>query len=271
MTATRRIRWGDKDKYFGPLTYSKDDRYKHTAIVISSGDDEDRQGCRIRISGFGHTLILALPPVIKPWRKKVRAGWDEQTINRLGRDWYWDVHEREYGFSYSNGFLNFALGRQTHDSSTEQRWSCFLPWTQWRHVRRSFYGLDGQHFWTEPNHDGRLGTAEREDNWAKMKSCPAQKFAFTDYDGEQLTAKTRIEEREWHFGEGLFKWLSVFRNSKISRSLDIEFSGETGRRKGSWKGGTIGHSINMLPGELHKAAFRRYCAEHEMVFGGDAE
>jgi hypothetical protein len=53
--------------------------------------------------------------------------------------------------------------------------------------------------------------------------------------------------------------------------LDIRFSEETGRRKGSWKGGTLGHGIDMLPGELHEAAFRRYCATHEMEFVGAAE
>ena len=46
---------------------------------------------------------------------------------------------------------------------------------------------------------------------------------------------------------------------KIRRSLDLEFSGETGPEKGSWKGGTVGTGIEMLPGELHEAAFRRYC------------
>lgn len=33
-----------------------------------------------------------------------------------------------------------------------------------------------------------------------------------------------------------------------------------------WKGGTTGHAINMLSGELHEAAFRRYCAENNMTF-----
>jgi len=93
-------------------------------------------------------------------------------------------------------------------------------------------------------------------------------MAFRDFDGEELTATTHISEHEWHFGEGQFKWLSLFRRPKISRSLDISFSGETGRRKGSWKGGTTGHSIEMLPGELHYAAFQRYCAEHQMTFIG---
>ena len=105
-------------------------------------------------------------------------------------------------------------------------------------------------------------------NRAAEESCPSLSFEFDDFDAERIVAKTRIDEREWRFGEGWFKWLSLFRRPKVIRSLDIRFSSETGRRKGSWKGGTIGHSIDMLPGELHEAAFRRYCAEHNMTFVG---
>lgn len=40
-----------------------------------------------------------------------------------------------------------------------------------------------------------------------------------------------------------------------------------GPEKGSWKGGTIGHSIEMLPDELHEAAFRRYCDQDHRAKG----
>jgi len=49
-------------------------------------------------------------------------------------------------------------------------------------------------------------------------------------------------------------------------SLDISFSGEVGNRKGSWKGGTVGHSTNMRHDETHKTAFQRYCVENGMTF-----
>ncbi|MBA1156946.1 hypothetical protein [Microvirga mediterraneensis] len=265
---SRAIRWSDNDRYFGPFTYARERQYKRLALVLGSGDDDDYPGCRLRASAFGHTLIVALPPIIKPWRQKVFAtSWDAATVARLGRDWYWDTHEREYGFSCSEGFLQVFLGPQTHDSSTTKSWSKFLPWTQWRHVRHSMYGLDGEHFWTEPERDMRLGRGyDWEAIHAAQEACPSMTFAFTDYDGEELTAKTRIEEREWRFGTGWFKWLSFFRAPKIRRSLDIQFSGGTGRRKGSWKGGTLGHAIDMKPGELHEPAFRRYCAENGMTF-----
>lgn len=281
MGSVNHIRWSDTDVYYGPFTYAKDKNH-NLALVLGSGDDEDYPGCRLRMSAFGHTLILALPPVIQPWRKKVIASiWDAATVARLGRDWYFDTHEREYGFSYNNdmghsgsgGFLQVFLGRQTHDSSNTQSWSCFTPWNNMRFIRTSFYDLQGNHFWTEPQVNWKLLNVQQNidihrDMWEKKETCPTVSFSFTDFDGEVLTAKTRIEEREWRLGTGWFKWLSWFREPLIRRSLDIDFSGETGKRKGSWKGGTVGHSIEMLPSELHEVAFRRYCAEHEMTFLG---
>lgn len=128
-------------------------------------------------------------------------------------------------------------------------------------MRHSFYGLDGQHFWTSS--EGTNWAALGDDRWRAERdvedACPSRTFRFIDFDGEEIECKTRIEEREWHKGTGWFKWLRFITKPKIHRSLDLDFSKEVGRRKGSWKGGTTGHSIEMLPGELHEAAFRRYC------------
>jgi len=269
-------RWGDNDHYFGPFTFAFRERWRHFAVVLSSADDDDR-GANLRISAFGNTMIVAMPNwIIRPYRTKVYPGWDDVTVKRLGRDWYWDVDERVFGFTLCDGHLSVKLGRQTHDSSTTQDWGCFLPWTQWRHVRHSFYGLDGRHFWTESDEEtravSRLGAESRSERYEIVRQwaerCPTMSFAFDDFDGERITATTKIDEREWRFGTGYFKWLSLFRRPKIRRSLDIHFSSETGGRKGSWKGGTIGHSIGMLPDELHEAAFRRYCSENKMTFVG---
>jgi hypothetical protein len=49
----------------------------------------------------------------------------------------------------------------------------------------------------------------------------------------------------------------------------MRFSSEVGERKGSWKGGTIGHSITLLPNELHEAGFRRYCEKEGLKFIGE--
>lgn len=273
----RAIRWSDNDRHLGPFTWSFSD-YRPLTLMLSSwgGGQDDDLPCNLRLSWFFGTLIVALPPILKPHRSKVFPKWDEATVGRLGRDYYWDIDERSYGFTVCDGHLSVHYGRaggSSMDSSIEQRWGCFLPWTQWRHVRHSFYGLSGEHLYDESQERiGKLGTEAWHERWnarqARQDAVPTMVFAFKDFDGEDLKATSKIEEREWRFGEGWFKWLSLFRRAKIVRSLDLKFSGETGKRKGSWKGGTVGHSITMLPGELHEAAFKRYCAEHEMIFDG---
>lgn len=269
MTFFQPHRWTtDHDHFFGPFTYARERKYKTFGIVIASGDHEIHARTRLRVNLFGHTFITCLPPIIHPDRKKVYPGaaWDAATVARLGRDWYYDVSRREYGFSLSgDGFLQVFLGRQTHDSSTTQSWSYFLPFKQWRHIRRSLYNLDGTLFVTlheNPKWNNQAYAA----NEKLTDLCPTVDFDFLDFDKEEIIATTRIEEREWHYGVGWWKWLSWFTRPTVSRSLDIRFSKETGERKGSWKGGTTGHSIAMQPGELHEDAFKRYCAEHEMEF-----
>jgi hypothetical protein len=263
MSNTIARRWGDHDRYFGPFTWSYSDSYPHWAVVLRSRGEEGGDGgrCSLRLSLWKATLIITLPGIVRPWREKVYPKWDAETVNRLGRDWYWNVDPRQYGFNLSDGFLSVYYGRETHDSSTEQRWGYFLPWTQWRHVRHSLYDINGSFYYTIPE---KADWSLRE---AAERDCQHVTFAFEDFDGQRLTAKTRIEEREWHFGTGCFKWLSWFRRPKIRRSLDLEFSDEVGPEKGSWKGGTIGHSIEMLPGELHERAFRRYCDQEHNARG----
>lgn len=270
MTSTRR--WSDNDRYFGPFTYAKDGGYRSIALVASSGDDE-YPGCQVRFSAFGRTLIIAIPKIIRPWKEKfAKVEADRPDVRARIGDHYYHCHQRQYGFALSDSgrvgsrsydFLHVYFGAQTHSSLTDQNWCWSLPWKAWRHVRHSLYSRNGEHFQDIPD------KARYEVYKPIEDACPTVTFAFADYDGEELTAITKIEEREWRRGEGWFKWLSWFYSPMIQRSLDIEFSGETGERKGSWKGGTLGHAITMLDGELHEAAFRRYCGEHNMKFVGE--
>jgi hypothetical protein len=67
-------RWSDENHHFGPFTYSRcRDGYKPLAIVLNSGAGEN-PGCHVRLNGLGHTLIIELPQVIKPWRQWVKTG-----------------------------------------------------------------------------------------------------------------------------------------------------------------------------------------------------
>lgn len=260
----------DNDHRFGPLTWGRcGPSWRPLRLVFSTGgggEDDGEASNNLTGYAFGWVARLNLPTLVQPWRQWVATG--HYSWAKSPDAGYWDVHAKEYGFSISEGFLQVFLGPQTHDSTTTKTWSKFLPWTQWRHVRRSFYGLQGEHFWTQP----KGAACPRDEAWREMdrqrEACPTATFTITDYDGAVIKATTRIEEMEWHFGEGWFKWLSLFRRPMVRRSLDIHFSAEVGTQKGSWKGGLIGTSIEMLPGELHEAAFRRYCEQEHRDKGG---
>jgi len=264
-------RLSDEVSRFGPIEISERGTWRPLYVVLESGDEE-YSGCSLILRALGWTVRVRLPAIIKPYREKVVAQyWDAATIERMGRDWYWEIHQRELGFGYSDGHLSVYLGRQTGDSSTERRWSAFLPWTQWHFHRFSYYGLEGEHLrsWIEPRSrkKGEPWTSRFEEQRDFKASMPKVVFAFTDFDGQAIEATTLIEEREWTFGERAFQWLRFFRRNMVRRCLDLEFSKEVGPEKGSWKGGTVGHSIEMLPGELHEAAFRRYCElEHRSKY-----
>lgn len=264
----KKRRYSGTDFHFWPFTLSKHSHqgYRPAGIVLDSGAFDGESGdCHIKCSAFGYTLVCELPKIISDYRVRHQAkSWDAATIARIGRDWYDEVFSREFGFTFSEGSLHLYFGAQTHDSRTDQNKVIFLPWRNLRFIRTSLYDLKGEHFHTEFDQARNSWTAMT----AVRDACPKARFDFEDFDGQRISATTHIEEREWLNGTGLFRWLAWFKEPQIERSLYLDFSAEVGREKGSWKGGALGHSITMLPGELHEAAFKRYCDQEDRSKSG---
>lgn len=252
----------DNDRHLGPITYARcSDSWRPLRLVYSSGGgDEGAKHNYLTAYAFAWVARVRMPALLRPWRRWVPTGHYEWA--RSPDAGYWDEHPREYGFSLSDGFLQVFMGAQTGDSTTTQDWCAHLPWTQWRFHRFSLYDLDSAEFWTQIERRGN-GVRHRDFDAQReaQDRCGKAQFLLKDHDGELITATTHIEEREWRLGEKWCAWLSVFAKPKIRRSLSINFDKETGPEKGSWKGGTMGTGIDMLPGELHEAAFRRYCEQ----------
>lgn len=252
------IRWSDNQHSFGPFAFSID-RHRQWGLSMQSRDDEDRDAyARVHLGRW--TFIALLPSwLIRPYREKVKfTHISEAEKAQIGRDWYWRIDEREFGAFLSNGALHVRYGRQTNEWPGSKSRCFFLPWREWRQVRHSLYDMNGDLFAHVPD--------DWDDRRKLETACPVLRFDFLDFDGERITATTRIEERQWKAGAGKFKWLSWFKRDRVERFLDLQFSSEVGNRKGSWKGGTVGHSITMLPTELHEAAFRRYCQNEGLTF-----
>lgn len=86
-------------------------------------------------------------------------------------------------------------------------------------------------------------------------------YNFTDkYDGKVIPTKVYIEEREWR--QHWLRKTSFF--AKIIRVIEVNFSEEVGKRKGSWKGGTVGCGYHMKKGETALECIKRM--EVERIF-----
>lgn len=233
-------RLSDNDKYFGPVTIAS--WFKQLGIRFSSGSEPSDGFSRnyILITAFRTAVRIELPRILSPYCDKYGSA------------------EREYGISIdSNGggeydYINIRYGPQTYDSLTTKRLGWFIPWKQWRMVRMTFFNPDQTVFYTCDGHDFFTYYPEKE-------KCPSTQYLIKDYDGEEIVATVRVEEREWKRGEKWFKWVGWFYKPQVRRSLDISFDKEVGPEKGSWKGGTLGHGMEMKAGETIDEAFDRYC------------
>lgn len=246
----------DDDKRFGPLTWGRSGWKNYSVVINSGGSDEGYQHNALVVYFLNWVFRLRLPNIIKPYSRWVDTSKYNWSTNPAGG--YTETFPREYGFRLSDGHFMLYLGAQTHDSTTTQDWGCFLPWTQWRFVRYAIYNPDGSLFFE------RLGSNKGFDaQHAATEAVPKCVFEIEDYDGERIIATTHIEQREWLFGTKWCKFLSIFRKRMVRRSLDIRLSKELGPEKGSWKGGTVGTSIDMLDCETPAGAFVRWCGQEQ--------
>lgn len=257
-----RQRYSDDDIVIGPLLFCKTDWKSIALIFQSKNPDEESDKCVLTLRIKGYVLRISLPDIIKPYVTKQTAGnWDKATIERLGRDWYPVYHTRTYGFCLDGNFFQLFYGIQYADLYKSKKlkpksWSCHLPWTQWRFYKFSTFDAEGKVF-LECFHKPK----QFDDITEVRNKTPSIKFLVEDYDGTSVIASTILDERMWLKGEGKFKWLSYFYKPKVIRNLDIRFNKEIGKDKGTWKGGLIGHSLEVIPGELHEQVFRRYCEQ----------
>ena len=75
------------------------------------------------------------------------------------------------------------------------------------------------------------------------------------YDGEMIPCTYWVEEREWR--RKWFTWCNLKWFKKVNRYIEISFEKEVGKGKESWKGGCMGCSYTLKPGESPQECIRR--------------
>lgn len=251
----------------------EDNKYNSKRIVLTSGDGPhgDYEGCKLNIAFWKYYITITLPAIVKP--KKVKKVY---TYNGEQKE-YDKYLEKEYGISLYDNHVSIYYGVQEdsyyNEGKNRQYYGFFLPWGELRFIRHTIYNPEGEIFWEEYNrHEANIINFTKRKRRSKVGAWEIREFVskpvfiFKDFDGEEITADCVVEEREWLHGVKWCKFLSLFKKPLIHRVIDISFHKEIGKRKGSWKGGTIGHSIEILPDETIEDAFKRYCQKYEMTY-----
>lgn len=154
----------------------------------------------------------------------------------------------KYGIAIHNATVWIYHGGKGNMNGGTLWWTWSIPFLTKEWVRTSILLKDGT--W---EHETKGHRKEfYNDGWkAKQKLWI---YNYTDsYDNEIIPTIIYVDEREWR--PKWLTWTKLF--SKVRRSIDIHFSKEVGKRKGSWKGGCTGCGYILLKNETPLDCLKR--------------
>lgn len=238
----------------------KSNEWKFSLGIKTAGDNNSQKFNTINIGFWKHTIIIRVPEFIKPKLKYVDTTYLTHLANKTTG--YYESIGKNYGFAFYNDSLHIHYGIQPGvwggaDKENSNHTKVFFNgWADTRRIRYEFFNPDWTHFAHAPD---KINGALDFDAIRKCEAdVPKVLIRFNDFDGEEITATCHLYEMEWEYGKGLFKWVKYFRKNIVVRRVELSFDKEVGEKKGSWKGGTLGHSCDVNPGEGLFAAFSRY-------------
>lgn len=193
----------------------------------------------INISMFGYHFCFVLP---------FRNSWTDE------------CDPPQYGIAIHNNTFWIYRGGKGNNHGGNKWWTWDLPFFTLKHVRHDVEcNINGE---IKMVPSKKLETTGKDYIPLKDNSLVnIHKYDYTDsYDGMIIPCVYWVEEREWRP-----KWLTWTSRFKLIRKyIEIEFSDEVGKKKGSWKGGCIGCSYDMLENETPEQCIKRM--ENERKF-----
>lgn len=180
-------------------------------------------------------------------------GWHSifKTSIKSKRFPYGDCDEPTYGIQIHDNTLWIMRGGNGNMGGGNRWWTWDLPFFTWEHMRHQIECKDGV------MRDSKSIEKDENGNWISAYENPlinVMEYEYTDsYDGEKIPCKFWVEEREWR--PKWLTWTGLFKH--VRRNIEIEFSKEVGKGKGSWKGGALGCGYEIKPGETPLECLQR--------------
>lgn len=201
---------------------------------------KNRHGYLLRFRNKGYVEVAYLTFAVQglafevefpsDWHEKERA-WMRISIGIASLNFSWPSRSRgddhrqcqgpTYGFKFYSDMLWIKWGQPTGRPRNDPTKTFWMPWS-WKHREHKILGDKETHPYRYELRDGEI---------------------------QQRTATIQKESRYW-----TRYWLP---RKKTYIGINIDFSDEVGERSGSWKGGCIGCSYEMKPGESPLQALRR--------------
>lgn len=154
-----------------------------------------------------------------------------------------DMVER-WGFYFIDRMIAFSWGGKTRHFS--------LPW-DFKHMKTEVLRPDGT--WV-PKVYSYERHKEPDGRWTETYPYT---YRLKNGEIQERQATVYVDRMEWRWRCCTWlPWLALVR-----KSIEVEFDQEVGERTGSWKGGTVGCSYEMRPGETPNQTLRRMERERE--------
>lgn len=191
-------------------------------------------------------FLLLLPLVL--------FGWGTMYINLPIKTGIQNCDSAAWGFNYHGNKIWIYVGGAGNSDGGRKWKTVTMPWDyDW--VRTSLL-LKDQKSWAHSIKGSR--NSFYEDQWQNPDLVFIETHPYVDKsDGTTVNATIRVEEREWR--PRAFKWTKLF--TKVRKTIDVKFSGEVGREKGSYKGGCVGCGYEIRPNETPLECLKRMEAE----------
>ena len=154
--------------------------------------------------------------------------------------WTDECDSPKWGIAIHSNTVWIYKGGKGNMGGGSKWWTWNIPFLTKDWVRTSILLKDGT--WEHETRGNHKDFYKKE--WKEKQA--SWQYDFTDnYDGTIIPTTIYVDEREWRP-----KWLTWTRLfAQTYKNIDIHFSDEVGKRKGSWKGGTLGCGYGLLPNE----------------------
>lgn len=189
-------------------------------------------------------------------------GWGSLYIHLPIRTGIQDCDSATWGINYHNNKIWIYIGGAGNFDGG-RKWLTFtMPWDlTW--IRTSTLMKDGYDWFHETEGNRKIWNGDESVigsyEWVNKNRWQETHPYIDKFDNTVVNATICVMEMEWR--PLWFKWTKLF--AKVRRSIDIEFDKEVGKRKSSWKGGTLGCGYELLPNETPAECLKRMEKERE--------